>query len=274
MSTQSVKIAVEQIASTADPAQNLHIVLEAVRRGAATGARVVLLPEASLVRFGVDPAPHAEELDGPWATRIAELARELGVVVVVGLFRPSPAGKVKNTILVTGDGIHDGYDKIHLYDGYGFSEAAQVDPGDTPFVFDVDGVRLGIAVCYDIRFPELFRALADLGASAVLVPTHWGAGEGKLDAWQLLVRARALDSTMWVVACDQADASTAGIVEPDGPRFGIGHSMIVTPMGHVVEELGADEAETTFTVDTATVEQARKVMPVLANRRLGVPVPA
>ena len=203
MSNASVKIAVEQIASTADPAKNLEIVLKAIRRGAATGARVVLLPEAALVRFGVDPAPHAQELDGPWATAVAELARELGVVVVVGMFRPSE-GKVKNTILVTGEGIHDGYDKIHLYDGYGFSEASQVVPGDTPFVFDVDGVRLGIAVCYDIRFPELFRALADLGASAVLVPTHWGAGEGKLDAWQLLVRARALDSTTWIVACDQA----------------------------------------------------------------------
>ena len=83
----------------------------------------------------------------------------------------------------TGEGIHDGYDKIHLYDAYGFSESADVEPGNEPFAFDVDGITVGDTTCHDVRFPELFRKLADRGAQAIIVTAHWGAGEGKVDAW-------------------------------------------------------------------------------------------
>lgn len=266
---QETKIAVQQIASTVDPKDNLQIVLDSIREGAATGARIVVLPEASHVRFGAPSLPHAETLEGPWATAVKELANELDVFVLVGMFQPSNDGRVKNTILVTGPGLHDGYDKIHLYEAYGFSESEAVQAGDTPFLFEVDGVKFGVATCYDIRFPELFRAYADMGATAVLVPTHWGVGEGKIDAWTLLSRARALDSTTWVVTCDQADASLAGIYEPEGPRFGIGHSMAIDPMGQVVELLDESVGSFVITVDTDSVEKAREVVPVLATRKLG-----
>lgn len=273
-SNNKVSISVQQIASSGDPQASLDIALKAIRAGAATGARIVVLPEATHVRFGVASAPHAETLSGPWASAIKSLAVELDVYVLVGMFQPSDDGRVLNTILVTGPGLHDGYDKIHLYEAYGFSESASVKAGNVPFVFEVDGMKFGVATCYDIRFPELFRTYADLGATAVLVPTHWGAGEGKLDAWTLLSRARALDSTMWIVTCDQADASTAGIVEPEGPRFGIGHSMAITPMGQVVEELDEKVGSFVITVDTETVERARQVVPVLATRKLSVVAPA
>lgn len=265
--TSDLRIAIEQIASSDDPAANLVLVQKAVRRGAATGARIVLLPEATFVRFGADPTPHAQPLDGPWATAVRELAVELGVVVVVGMFTPAPGGRVHNTILVTGETIHEGYDKLHLYDGYGYREADVVVAGRHPLIVEVDGVVVGLATCYDVRFPELFRDLADRGAQVVLLPTHWGAGEGKLDAWQLLVRARALDATVWVVACDQADASTAGIAEAAGPRFGIGHSMVVSPLGQVLQELEESEGELVADLDVAAVSAARRTMPVLANRR-------
>ncbi|TAP38799.1 carbon-nitrogen hydrolase family protein [Arthrobacter sp. S39] len=268
MSNAQLTIAVEQIATTVDAAENLALVLAAVRRGAASGARVVVLPEASLVRFGAAPAASAEPIEGPWASAVRELATELGVIVLVGTFQPAADGRVKNTILVTGEGIHDGYDKIHLYDAYGFSESKDVEPGDEPFTFDVDGITVGVATCYDVRFPELFRELADRGAQVIIVTAHWGAGEGKVDAWRLLNQARAIDSTVWVVACDQADASTAGIVEPAGPRFGVGHSLLVSPMGVVLQELDEKVGELIATVDVATVERAREVIPVLANRRL------
>ena len=97
------------------------------------------------------------------------------------------------------------YDKIHLYDAFGFAESDTVAPGSDPVVIEVDGETLGLAICYDIRFPELFRALADRGASTVLLPASWGAGPGKVEQWELLVRARAIDSTTYVLACDQAD---------------------------------------------------------------------
>ncbi|MCI0144257.1 carbon-nitrogen hydrolase family protein [Arthrobacter bambusae] len=272
MTTAQLTIAVEQIATGPNPAENLELVLDAVRRGAATGARVVVLPEAALVRFGVALAAFAESIEGPWASAVRDLARELGVVVLVGTFQPAPGGRVKNTILVTGESIHDGYDKIHLYDAYGFSESADVEPGDEPFTFEVDGVTLGVATCYDVRFPELFRELADRGAQVIIVTAHWGAGEGKVDTWRLLNQARAIDSTTWVVACDQADASAAGIQEPAGPRFGVGHSLVISPMGVVLQELDERIGQLVATVDLAAVEKARQVIPVLANRRLGVTV--
>lgn len=268
MTAPQLTIAVEQIATTTDPRANLELVLDAVRKGAATGARIVVLPEASLVRFGAAPAAHAETIEGPWASAVRDLARELGVIVLVGTFQPAADGRVKNTILVTGEGIHDGYDKIHLYDAYGFSESADVEPGDQPFTFEVDGITVGVATCYDVRFPELFRELADRGAQAIIVTAHWGAGEGKVDAWRLLNQARAIDSTTWIIACDQADASTAGIEEPAGPRFGIGHSLFISPMGVVLEELDEKVGELVATIDLETVEKARQVIPVLANRRL------
>lgn len=270
MSTRTLKVSIAQIATGAQPSDNLIRVQDAIRSAAREGARIVLLPEASLVRFGVNPAPFAEPLTGPWATAIRDTARELGVIVLVGTFTPADDGRVRNTILVTGDDIHSGYDKIHLYDAYGFSESTDVQPGDTPFVFDVDGVTVGVATCYDVRFPELFRELADMGAEVVLVTAHWGAGDGKVDAWRLLNSARAVDSTTWIVACDQADASTAGIVEPEGPRFGVGHSLVVSPMGVVEHELGDSEETLTVTLDIDAVTRARTVIPVLANRRLGL----
>ncbi|MDP9936775.1 putative amidohydrolase [Paenarthrobacter nicotinovorans] len=269
MSSTSLTVSVQQIATTTDPAANLKLVQDAIRRGAASGARVVVLPEASLVRFGAAPAAHAEPINGPWAATVQELAKELGVIVLVGTFQPAADGRVKNTILVTGEGIHSGYDKIHLYDAYGFSESADVEPGIEPFTFDVDGITVGVATCYDVRFPELFRELADRGAQIIIVTAHWGAGEGKIDAWRLLNQARAIDSTTWVIACDQADASTAGIEEPAGPRFGVGHSLVISPMGVVVEELDDKVGELLVTADIAAVEKAREVIPVLANRRLG-----
>ncbi|NIL77349.1 carbon-nitrogen hydrolase family protein [Rhodococcus sp. B10] len=270
MTTRTLTVAIAQIATGAEPDKNLDKVLRSIRSAAARGARIVLLPEASLVRFGVDPAPFAEALDGPWAKAISEAARELGVIVLVGTFTPGDDGRVRNTILVTGEGIHDGYDKIHLYDAYGFSESADVQPGDTPFVFDVDGITVGVATCYDVRFPELFRDLVDKGAEVVLVTAHWGAGAGKVDAWRLLNRARAVDTTTWIVACDQADASTTGIIEPSGPRFGVGHSLVVSPMGEVQHELDDHEDELVYTLDMSAAERARTVIPVLANRRLGI----
>lgn len=264
----AITISVQQVASTGDPEANSEIARDAIRRGAESGARVVVLPEAMHVRFGVDAVPFAEDLDGPWAGAIREAARHHDVYVVAGMFRPSGDGRILNTALVTGPGIHTGYDKIHLYDAYGFAESDRISPGDTPLVFDVDGITIGIATCYDIRFPELFRTYADLGASVVVVPTHWGAGEGKLEAWRLLSQARALDSTLWVVTCGQPDPEEAGVEVPPGPGFGIGHSMAVDPMGRIVEELGSGPGEFRVTVDHESVDRAREVIPVLAGRRL------
>jgi predicted amidohydrolase len=256
-----MRIAVSQISSTTDPRSNLELVRDAVRR--ADGARVVLLPEATMCRFGVPLGPVAEPLDGPWASAVHEIAASHDVVVVAGMFTPA-GDRVANTMLVTGPDVHLGYDKIHLFDAFGFQESRTVAPGSEPVVFDVDGITLGVATCYDIRFPELFRALADKGASAVLVGASWGAGPGKKEQWELLVRARALDCTSWVVACGQAYPGELGSSAPTG----IGYSTVADPFGNVALQLDDKPAVSVVEIDLASVEQAREVLPVLANRRL------
>jgi predicted amidohydrolase len=259
-----VRIALCQTNSTTDPAANLELVRDGVRAAAERGARVVLFPEAMMCRFGVPLKPVAEPLDGPWATAVRDVAVEHGVVVVAGMFTPAADGRVTNTLLATGAEFHVGYDKIHLFDAFGFAESDTVAPGSEVVVVEVDGVGLGLATCYDVRFPELFRALADRGASAVLLGASWGAGPGKKEQWELLVRARAVDSTTWVVACGQSDPGETSGTAPTG----IGFSAAATPLGAVAAQLGAEPGLLVVDVDTDAVERARATIPVLANRRL------
>jgi predicted amidohydrolase len=259
-----MRVALCQISSSASPAENLSAVARGVREAAAQGAGVALFPEATMARFGVPLGPLAEPLDGPWASEVAALADEHSMLVVAGMFTPSPDGRVRNTLLVTGRGVHLGYDKIHLFDAFGFTESRTVAPGSSPVTLPFGGTVLGVATCYDIRFPALFAALADRGATVILLGASWGAGEGKLEQWELLVRARALDSTCWVLACGQADP---GEPNPKAPT-GIGHSMVADPTGRVVARLGTQPGVLVVDVDPAVVDATRKVIPVLANRRV------
>ena len=217
-----------------------------------------------MCRFGVPLGQVAEPLDGVWASVVRDIADEHAVVIVAGMFTPAPDGRVTNTLLVTGGGHHVGYDKIHLFDAFGFTESRTVAPGSEPVTVEVDGVTLGLATCYDVRFPELFRALADRGATAVLLCASWGAGPGKREQWELLVRARALDCTSWVLACGQADPR----VDHGGAPTGVGFSTVASPLGAVVEQLAGEPGVILVDVDADSVSRARQALPVLANRRL------
>jgi deaminated glutathione amidase len=263
-----VRVALCQITSFAEPAANLALVGESVARAAAEDATVVLFPEATMARFGTSLAPLAEPIDGPWATGVREIAQAHGVVVVAGMFTPAPDGRVHNTLLVTGRGHHLGYDKIHLFDAFGFTESRTVAPGDELVTVTVDDVTFGVATCYDIRFPELFTALADRGATAVLLGASWGAGPGKREQWELLVRARALDSTSWLLACGQADPVASDIETRPGIPTGIGHSIVATPTGTIHANLDTAPDLLVVDVDPTVVPKVRETIPVLANRRL------
>jgi predicted amidohydrolase len=262
------RIGLCQLTSSTDPETNLKLVRDGVTAAAAEGARVVVFPEATMARFGVPLKPLAEPLDGPWASGVAEVAREHDVLVVAGMFTPAGDGRVRNTLLVTGLGEHRGYHKIHLYDAFGFRESDTVAPGDEPVTVTVDDTVLGVATCYDVRFPELFRALADAGAAAVLLPTSWGAGEGKRDQWEVLVRARALDSGCWVLGCAQADPAATGTeVSPKAPT-GIGYSLVADGFGTMHTELGPAPETVVVDIDPSRAEKARAATGALANRRL------
>ncbi|SFQ36220.1 Predicted amidohydrolase [Amycolatopsis arida] len=263
-----LRIALCQRTAEPEPSANLALIRVEVAAAAREGARVVVFPEAMMARFGVPLAPLAEPLDGPWARAVADVAAEHDVLVVAGMF--TPAGeRVRNTLLLTGLGVHIGYDKIHLYDAFGFRESDTVAGGAEPVTVDVDGVRLGVATCYDLRFPALFQALAERGAAAMLVPASWGAGEGKREQWELLVRARALDSGTWVLGCGQADPVATGVaVHPKAPT-GIGYSTVADPFGQVRAQLGAAPDRLVVDIDPELAEKSRAATGVLANRRLG-----
>ncbi|MEV7386538.1 MULTISPECIES: carbon-nitrogen hydrolase family protein [unclassified Streptomyces] len=258
-----MRIALSQLTTGPDPGGNLRLVEEWTRRAADAGARVVVFPEASMACFGTPPAPLAEPLDGPWADGVRRIARTTGTVVVAGMFTPAPGGRVANTLLATGPGVEASYDKIHLYDAFGYRESGTVAAGAAPAVIDVDGVRLGLATCYDVRFPELFRAHADAGADATLLAASWGAGPGKREQWELLVRARALDATVWLAAVDQADPGSG----PSPVPTGIGHSLVVGPDGTVRHALGAGPELLVADLDIDEVAAVRRRTSVLANRR-------
>ncbi|AWW43064.1 hypothetical protein ADL00_16010 [Streptomyces sp. AS58] len=264
-----MRIALSQLTTGPRPEQNLELLRAETHRAADEGARVVVFPEAAMACFGTPLAPLAEPLDGPWASAVRTLAEEAGLVVVAGMFTPAPGGKVANTLLATGPGVEAAYDKIHLYDAFGYAESDTVAPGSEVVTIDVDGIRMGLATCYDVRFPELFRAHADAGALVSLLSASWGAGPGKTEQWELLIRARALDATVWLAAVGQADpaASGAGPAQSTAPT-GIGHSALVGPDGTVRRRLGADPGLLLVDVDPDEVAAVRRAVPVLANRRL------
>lgn len=274
-----MRIAAAQILTGRDPQDNLRLVRESVAEAAAQGARIVVFPEATMRAFGAGRLDEiAEPLDGPWATSVAESAREHGVLVVVGMFTPGQGGRVRNTLLVTGPAgdagggpdrdLHLGYDKIHLFDAFGFAESDTVEPGDATHVVTVDGVGVGLSVCYDIRFPGQYTALATAGARITLCSASWGAGEGKVDQWRLLARARALDSTTFLFAVGQADPEVEGVEVKPGAPTGVGHSLLIGPDGTVRAEAGAGSELLVVDVDDDEVTGIRKVIPVLANGRV------
>lgn len=270
-----MKIRLAQVTTSRDPEENLDIVRDAVRSAADAGARLCVLPEATMRRFGGSIVDVAEPLDGPWATAVRATADEAGITVVAGMFTPAAdhgdgesgaAERVRNTLLITGGGVEASYDKIHLFDAFGFAESDTVAPGSDPVVVDVDGVGVGFATCYDIRFPGLFQTLADRGAQLIVVPASWGRGPGKVDQWTLLARARALDSTTFVAACGQADPAASGIEITGTAPVGIGHSMVVSPTGEILDELTDAPGELTIDLDVTDLEAVRRNLPVLANR--------
>lgn len=263
-----MRIAVAQIVSTEDPAGNLDQVEEQTAKAAQDGAEIVVFPEATMCRFDGPPlAAIAEPLDGPWAAGVRAIAARHGVTVVAGMFTPGDDGRVRNTLLVAG-AAEASYDKIHLFDAFGYRESASVEPGAAPAVFSLDGVGIGLATCYDVRFPGLFTALADAGAQVVLVCASWGSGPGKREQWELLTRARALDATVFVVASGQGDPRTIGRDDPVGSPTGVGASGVIAPDGVEIARLGAAPETRVIDLDVARVADVRERLPVLRNRRI------
>ena len=261
-----MRIAVAQVLSGTDPAANLAVVADAANQAADAGARLVVFPEATMCRFGVPLAPVAEPLDGRWADGVRAIARDADITVFVGMFTPGPNGRVFNTVLATGRGVEASYDKIHLYDAFGFTESQTVAAGRRPVVVRIDGVGVGITTCYDVRFPYLYSELAGLGAQIITVSASWGAGPGKLEQWTLLTRARALDSGCFVAAAGQGyPGPELAALAPTG----VGGSLVASPLGEVLVSAGVEPEVLVCEVDLDGLPVIRDTIGVLRNRVSG-----
>jgi predicted amidohydrolase len=261
-----MRVALCQLPVSPEPAVNLGRVAEAAAAAARQGADLAVFPEATQARFGSDLRALAEPLDGGFGAGLAAVARGAGLALVAGVFEPAPDGRVYNTaVAYSGSGERiAAYRKIHLFDSLGERESALVAPGSEPVVVDLAGIRTGFATCYDIRFPELARALAARGAELIVVPSAWAAGLFKEEHWVTLVRARAIENTVWVAAAGQVPDPAS---PPTRAPTGIGRSMLVDPMGTVRADLGPWPQVTVAELDDAMTARVRAVLPCLEHRR-------
>ncbi len=258
----SLTVAAVQLASSLDPAESreaLGVVDSVCSEVPETD--LVVFPEAMMRDFGApgsDISEFAEDLDGPFVKHLTELAATHDVTLVAGMFERSedPARPYNTLVVVDGTGVRASYRKIHLYDSFGYKESERLLAGDLePVVVEVGGFEIGLMTCYDLRFPEMARALVDRGAELLVVPAAWVAGPGKVDHWRTLLKARAIENTVYVVAAGQP-----------GPRY-TGHSMVVSPRGEVTECGDEDLQMVRSRLERGYLDEVRAENPSLANRR-------
>jgi len=192
---------------------------------------------------------------------------------VAGVFEPAPDRRVYNTtVAFDADGtLTAAYRKIHLFDALGNRESETVAPGSELVIAELAGIKVGFLTCYDVRFPELARALAVRDAELIVIPSAWAAGLFKEEHWITLVRTRAIENTIWVAAAGQ-------VPDPDEPATsaptGIGRSLLVDPMGAVRLDLGSGPAVIAGAVDTEMTARVRTALPSLEHRRPDLFAPA
>ncbi|SNT12987.1 Predicted amidohydrolase [Micrococcales bacterium KH10] len=264
-----------QVAAATDRVANIEVLRNAAQHAAARKSDLLILPEYASAYdkrgVGIDLA---EPPEGPYVQAMREMAARHQIWIIAGVVIADPTGderslaaaKARNVVVaVAPDGtVADAYDKVHLYDAFGARESDRLkagSPHDPAVVIAIGGVKVGIMTCYDLRFPESARRLVDAGAQVIVVPAAWAQGDLKIEQWELLVRARALENVCVVVAVGM---SGAGV---------IGHSVVAAPDGMPVLSMGDEPEFRTVDIDVDLVEQARRINPSLTNRRYRV-VPA
>jgi predicted amidohydrolase len=263
-------VAAVQMTSGADKARNLQAATGWIRQAASLGAKLVGLPENfSWMGPEAERPAAAETLEGPTLSQMSALAKELSITLLAGsmLEQGAPGGRLYNTSVLFGpDGSRlAAYRKIHLFDveigdGASYRESAAVAPGAEVLVADTPVARLGLSVCYDLRFPELYRQLVNLGATLLTVPSAFTLTTGK-DHWEVLLRARAIENQAYVLAPAQFGHHSAR-------RITYGHAMLVDPWGLVVARASEGEGLAMGALDLQLLNQIRKKLPALEHRRL------
>jgi deaminated glutathione amidase len=267
-----MRAAAVQLNSKADVSANIAAAERQVRAAAAAGAELVVLPEKwTVLGRPEDLEAGAQPLDGEALSAAAGWARELGIDLLAGSIaeRREPSGEdpralANTSVLFDRDGERAAvYRKIHMFDvdvgGVAYRESELERPGEEAVTAPAAGLELGLTVCYDLRFPELYRILALRGANAVVVPSAFTAVTGEAH-WEVLLRARAIENQLFVIAANQAGEAP--------PHFDSwGHSMIVGPWGDVLALHAEGEGFAVAELDLAESERIRRELPALANRR-------
>ena len=266
---ESVTAAVVQMSSTAEVERNLSAAEGLVRRAASRGARFVTLPENfAFLRSEGEPVAEPQALDGPWVKRMAGLARELRLTLLLGSLPERVEGdrRVRNTSVLLGpDGATLAvYRKIHLFDidlpgMEHLKESRAVLPGEEAVTAETPFGKVGLTICYDLRFPELYRALTGAGARVLAVPSAFTDRTGK-DHWEVLLRARAIENLAFVVAPAQVGHHGRG-------RASHGHAMIVDPWGAILAQVADGEGVAVAELDFARQDRVRAELPALGHTR-------
>lgn len=254
-----------------DVAANIHAAQQLAAEAVARGANFLALPENAfyLRREGTVKHPDLPMRAHPGVVAMQTLAKAQGVTVLIGSIRALEAGMEKpfnRSVLISPDGaIAATYDKIHLFDvtlpdGHRYEESAQAQAGGTPVLAPLGAAKLGLSICYDLRFPQLYRALALAGAEVLAVPSAFTRPTGKAH-WRTLLMARAIENAAYVVAPAQCGTHPGG-------RETYGHSMIIDPWGEVLAEADGEHPGVIIAkIDRARVREVRAQLPVLAHHR-------
>ncbi len=257
-----MKVSVGQFRPTGDMAENIATMRSLAEDAASAGAELIVFPEESMFSVGRIEGSLADAVAAAWSSFVQQLsflAAEINISVVAGGYESSGEERPYNTLVIvdaTGK-IVDTYRKLHLYDAFSYQESKRIKAGDgEPLVVPIGGLNVGVMTCYDLRFPELARELADRGADLICVPAAWFKGDHKIDHWETLLKARAIENTVWLAAAGTSGGHT------------IGHSAILDPMG-VPQAFLNDEEQGTTTADVTRkrIDEVREFLPVLKNRR-------
>jgi predicted amidohydrolase len=240
------------------PEENLQQAASLAREAAGRGAQFLLLPELWLTGYDLTAAPeHAHAFQKKFQEHWVELARETDLWMAGSVLAPDPSGKPANTAMVLsphGETVAT-YRKVHLFEPMG--EVLHLVPGDEAPTFDLPWGRAALAICYDLRFPEIFRRYALDGALWVLLPAQWP--RSRVEHWRTLLRARAIENQGFVIACNRAGRDPEEV-------FG-GYSAVIDPQGRIVAEAGPEPALLLAEIDLTDAANYRESFPVLSDRR-------
>jgi len=264
-----MKLACVQLTTACDPADNLPVIAARVGAAAAAGAQLVALPETCSFMEKNRAAMRARlerQSDSEVLAALQNIARENGVYLLIGsmILADEKSDKAVNRcLLLAPDGaVKAQYDKIHMFDvsldnGERHHESASYAAGDALVVGDALGARLGLSICYDVRFPNLYQRLAALGAQVIFVPSAFTRQTGEAH-WHILLRARAIETGCFIIAPAQIGTHENG-------RETYGHGLIVNPWGRIIAEAEADDEFVLAELDMAEVTKARRQIPALQH---------